>query len=204
MGINYWDSAYQSGHIPWDPGPYDGHLPRLIEQEGITPCRAVDIGCGAGKSLVWLAERGFACTGIEIAPTALRMAKELADRRQVSCDWLFGTFPADFDSNSLKDDSFDLAMDRGVFHLHTARSEQRRFVEGVSRVLVPGGIWYSLLASSEGGRGCGGPPRWSRSEVVAAVKPHFEVSHIEQSVFTPGEEGSMSAWVCILRNRRAA
>ncbi len=204
MGINYWDSAYQSGHIPWDPGSYDGHLPGLIEKEGIAPCRAVDIGCGTGKSLVWLAERGFSCTGIEIAPTALRMAKELAERRQVSCDWLYGAFPGDFDSDSLEDGSFELAMDRGVFHLHTGKGEQRRFVEGVSRVLVPGGIWYSLLASSADGGGYGGPPRWSRGEVVAAVKPHFEVVHVQQSVFTPGEEGSMAAWVCVLRNRRAA
>ncbi len=203
MGVNYWDSSYESGHVPWDPGPYDGHLPEIVERERISACRVVDIGCGTGKSLVWLAERGFECTGIEIAPTALQMAKELAGRRGVTCDWLYGRFPDDFHGRKhrLGDASFELAIDRGVFHLHTSTSDQRRFVEGVARILGPHGLWYSLLASSSGGNGFGGPPRWSRREVTAAVSQHFEIVRLEESVFTPGENGSMAAWVCVLRNR---
>lgn len=204
MGINYWDSAYESGHIPWDPGRYDGHLPKIVEDEAISPCRVIDIGCGTGKSLVWLAERGFSCTGVEIAPTALRMAGELADRKRVHCNWIFGSFPHDFGETSMPAASFDLAVDRGVFHLHTSRSDQRCFVEGVSRVLAPKGLWYSLLASSAHGAGFGGPPRWSRRDVTAAVESHFEILRLEDTVFTPGEEGSMAAWVCLMRNRRAA
>lgn len=204
MAINYWDSAYESGHVPWDPGHYDGHLPRVVEEQEIAPCRVVDIGCGTGKSIVWLAEQGFDCTGIEIAPTAIRMAKELARRKGVDCEWLYGSFPGDFEDEKMPAGSFDLVIDRGVFHLHTAKADQARFVEGVSRVLAPQGLWYSLLASSSHGKGFGGPPRWSRREVSAAVDRHFEIVSLEESVFTPGEPGSMSAWVCVLRNRRRA
>ena len=165
MGVNYWDSSYESGHIPWDPGVYDGHLPDIVGAHGITACRAIDIGCGTGKSLVWLAEQGFTCTGVEIAPTALKMARELAAGKGVECRWLYGSFPEDFRDGTIKDGSFDLAIDRGVFHLHTSKAEQRRFVKGVSRVLTPNGLWYSLLAGSSKGNGSGGPPRWSRPSI---------------------------------------
>lgn len=205
MGVNYWDSSYESGHVPWDPGLYDGHLPSIVADHAIDPCRVADIGCGTGKSLVWLAERGFDCTGIEIAPTALKLAKELARSKGVECKWLYGNFPRDFDPDSAErgigDGSFELVIDRGVFHLHTSEAEQRLFVEGVSRVLATGGLWYSLLASSSGGSGFGGPPRWSEGEVTAAVRDRFEIVRLEESVFTPGETGSMAAWVCVLRNR---
>lgn len=204
MGVNYWDNSYESGHVPWDPGEYDGHLPDLLKEQQIEPCRTVDIGCGTGKSLVWLAQRGFNCTGIEIAPTALRIARGLASKRGVDCKWLLGSFPNDFGPDEITDGSFDLVIDRGVFHLHTSRDERRRFVEGVARMLSPHGLWYSLLASSSKGSGFGGPPRWSRNDVASAVERQFEIVRLEESVFTPGELGSMPAWVCVLRNRRAA
>lgn len=200
MGINFWDSAYESGHIPWDPGPYDGHLPRVVEEQGIAPCRVIDIGCGTGKSLVWLAEHGFDCTGIEMAPTALRMAEELAKSRGVRCVWRHASFPDDLDGES--SGSYDFAIDRGVFHLHTGAQEQHRFVEGVARILAPGGTWYSLVASSAHGRNGSGPPRWSRREVERAVGKTFEIVRLEEAVFTPGEEDSMAAWLCVMRSRR--
>jgi len=204
MGVNYWDSSYESGHVPWDPGEYDGHLPDLLKEQRIAPCRTVDIGCGTGKSAVWLAQRGFDCTGIEIAPTALRIAQDLALKRGVACRWLYGSFPEDFGRREIPDGSFDLVIDRGVFHLYTSRDERRGFVEGVARILAPRGLWYSLLASSAKGSGFGGPPRWSRHDVASAVEREFEIVRLEESVFTPGERGSMAAWVCVLRNRRAA
>lgn len=206
MGVNYWDSSYESGRVPWDPGPYDGHLPAVIADHEIAPCRVVDIGCGTGKSLVWLAEHGFDCTGIEIAPTALEMAEKLARSRGVECDWLYGSFPHDFDGaaseQTIADGSFGLAVDRGVFHLHTARADQRHFVDGVSRVLARGGLWYSLLASSAKGSGFGGPPRWSKREITNAVEARFEIVSLTESIFNPREQGSMPAWVCVLRKHR--
>ncbi|HUZ16976.1 MAG TPA: class I SAM-dependent methyltransferase [Spirochaetia bacterium] len=203
MGINYWDTAYESGHVPWDPGPYDGHVPRLVRDLSIEPCRVVDIGCGAGGTLIWLAEAGFDCTGIEIAPAAVRLAKETAKKRGVACTWLLHRFPNAVNERALEPRSFDLAIDRGVFHLHTSRAEQDDFVAGVAQALRGDGLWYSLLASSKRGSAYGGPPRWSEREIRRAVEPAFEILRIEDSVFTPGEEGSMAAWVCVMRKRAA-
>lgn len=206
MAYNYWDSAYASGHVPWDPGPYDRHLPGLIAQHGIEPCNALDIGCGNGKSLIWLAERGYRGTGIEIAPTALKQAEAAAKSHGVTCRWLFGSFPEDFGADVLADGEFSFIMDRGWFHLFTGRHEQQRIVDAIARLLRSGGLWYSLIAANAGGRGYGGPPRWSESEVRRALAaprspetPTLEVDTLELSVFTPGEPGSMASWVLVAR-----
>ncbi|ALC05674.1 SAM-dependent methyltransferase [Corynebacterium deserti GIMN1.010] len=40
---------------------------------------ALDIGCGEGADLVWLARKGYEATGIDFAPTAVARARELAE-----------------------------------------------------------------------------------------------------------------------------
>ncbi len=199
MAMNYWDSAYASGHVPWDPGEYDGHLPGIIEHHGIVPSPALDVGCGSGKSVVWLARHGFDCTGIEISPEALKQARELADRHGVRCSWLLGTFPEDFTNDLIGHRRFQFIMDRGWFHLHTDRDAQRRIVHAISRLLAPSGIWYSLIAAGSKSGMWSGPPRWTAEEVRRAVDHELEILRIDPVVFTPGEEGSMAAWLCAFR-----
>jgi SAM-dependent methyltransferase len=44
----------------------------------LTPGSALDLGCGEGADAVWLAERGWAVTAVDISDTALGRAGELA------------------------------------------------------------------------------------------------------------------------------
>lgn len=202
MGINYWDSSYESGSVPWDPGEYDGHLPYLLERFGLHGGRVLDIGCGTGKSLLWLAERGFDCTGVEIAPAALKVAEAAANRRGLDCRWLLASFPEDLSPGTDESGRYDFVMDRGWFHLYTGKADRRRIVRAIAQTLAPGGIWYSLIAARVRNAEFGGPPRWSEKEVRETVLPYLDVLEIEMSVFTPGEEGSMPSWRSVFRRRR--
>lgn len=38
--------------------------------------RLLELGCGPGRDLAFYAERGFACTGVDFAPTAIERARE--------------------------------------------------------------------------------------------------------------------------------
>src|SRR6201987_2189029 len=60
---------------------------RLAERvEPMTPGRALDLGCGEGADAMWLAERGWHVTAVDISQTALdraaaeAMTRNLADR----------------------------------------------------------------------------------------------------------------------------
>ena len=53
--------------------------PRLIDfaqSHDWTGRRAVDLGCGTGASVRWLANRGYNITGIDISPSMLNVAQE--------------------------------------------------------------------------------------------------------------------------------
>jgi SAM-dependent methyltransferase len=215
MAPTWWDSAYRSGHVPWDPGAFDGHLPRLLRDFQVQPGSALDIGCGEGKSLFYLAERGFRCTGIDLSPVALRTAEEEARQRGIACRWLTGEFPEDFrirpstetvggsaaGDNTLAAQTYGLIMERGCFqHLGRPGPRATRFAESVARLLAPSGIYYSLIAADQGRRGVWGP-RWSERAVRGVLEEFLEVLTLELSVFTPGERGSMGAWFCVARRR---
>jgi len=200
--MSYWDLAYQSGVVPWDPGPYDGHLPSVIERHAVGPCRVVDIGCGTGGSLIWLAGMGYRCTGIDGAPAAIRQAQSKSQETAARIEWLVGSFPEDFPPRILPDRSFDLVIDRGWFHLYTGRGERASVLDGISRVLAEGGLWYSLIAGKGGERSFSGPPRWSESDIRSVVSERFEIVELRSSVFTPGEKGSMPAWMCVAKKAR--
>lgn len=51
----------------------------IAQVHGMTPGRALDIGCGEGADVLWLAQQGWEVVGIDHAPTAVARAKELID-----------------------------------------------------------------------------------------------------------------------------
>ena len=202
MSDSYWESCYRRGHVVWDPGPYDGNLPFVLKEFGIQTCRILDVGCGTGNSLVWLASKGFQCTGIDLAPTAIRTAEKSARREAQLCEWICGSFPDDMVRTKEYIDSFEVVLDRGCLqHLIYSDRQRMRFVEGITRVLEPGGLWYSLTPSSRGERNYGGIPKWSDTDLIETLEPYFDIMLLRESVFTPGESGSIPAWICVAREK---
>lgn len=51
----------------------------VAQVRGMAPGRALDIGCGEGADVLWLAQQGWEVVGIDHAPTAVARAKELID-----------------------------------------------------------------------------------------------------------------------------
>lgn len=71
------DARYTSDEQVWSGNPNQA----LVSYLGGEPARgtALDIGCGEGADLIWLAQQGWRATGIDFAPTAVRRARELVD-----------------------------------------------------------------------------------------------------------------------------
>jgi len=107
--------------------------------------RFVDLGCGAGPTMAWLAEKGIRVSGIDIAPTALGLARETLERRGLA-GRLERLELGSVAELPFPDASFDCAVEACVFqHLdHDARG--RAFAE-VKRVLKPGGVFVGYMLS---------------------------------------------------------
>jgi len=91
----------------------------------------LDVGCGTGWSSVFLAQRGFAVTGVDIVPANIQGAQTLASRWKVQADFRI----ADMEYLDL-DQTFDCALVYNSLH-HTRR--QRTVLRTIYRHLKPGG-----------------------------------------------------------------
>lgn len=65
--------------VPWDGVGVRDDLRWLLDSGRVDPgSRAVDLGCGTGANVVFLAERGFDATGIDFSGVALGRARDRA------------------------------------------------------------------------------------------------------------------------------
>ncbi len=86
---SFWDKRYRSADEIWSGDPN----PQLVaEVSGLMPGTALDVGCGEGADAVWLAERGWHVTAIDISGVALERARKAATNAPVSerIDWRQG------------------------------------------------------------------------------------------------------------------
>lgn len=74
-------TAYDDFTVGLDYEPWlEEALPRL-EGWGLAGKRLLDVGCGTGKSLIPMLERGWRCSGCDISPAMVRMARERVGER---------------------------------------------------------------------------------------------------------------------------
>lgn len=70
-----WEERYQSKPALWSGRPN----PQLVaEVTGLAPGRALDVGSGEGADAIWLAERGWRVTAVDISHVALKRAADHA------------------------------------------------------------------------------------------------------------------------------
>jgi 2-polyprenyl-3-methyl-5-hydroxy-6-metoxy-1,4-benzoquinol methylase len=79
-----WDARYAAATVATEP-VIDPWFAAQVEP--LPPRRALDVACGLGHDAVWLAERGWQVTAVDVSPIGLARAAELARRRGVTVDW---------------------------------------------------------------------------------------------------------------------
>ena len=74
--------------IPWNIETPPKALVALVESGQVQPCKAIDVGCGAGNYAVYLASVGFDVTGVDISPSAIALAEANAKEKGVTCKFV--------------------------------------------------------------------------------------------------------------------
>jgi len=192
-----WNERYASGELPWDTGQPEPLLVEFVSSGGVMPGRTLEIGAGTGTNSIWLAERGFDVLGVDVSPLAVDRAHKKLEGHALRCR--FAT--VDFLAAAVPDAPFQFVFDRGCFHVFDEPDERARFAERVAQALAPGGLWLSLIGSTEGPPRDVGPPRRSAREVVLAIEPALEILELRSAEFR-GHDAKI--WFCLSRRRTIA
>ena len=127
----FWDERYAGTDRVWSGNPN----PRLVEHASdLTPGAALDVGCGEGADVVWLAGRGWQVTGVDVSQVALDRAAQHAEERGVAERTSFAQ--VDLVAGDALPGDFDLVSAQ-FMHLPTSVFE--RVYVAIARAVRPGG-----------------------------------------------------------------
>jgi SAM-dependent methyltransferase len=101
--------------------------------------RILELGCGTGNNLRFLAEEGFHANGIDASSTAVEKARQLLEATGLTAEIEIG----DLSALPWPDAHFDLVLDRAAL-VHNSRDRIRVILSEVHRVLGPGGRLISI------------------------------------------------------------
>jgi 2-polyprenyl-3-methyl-5-hydroxy-6-metoxy-1,4-benzoquinol methylase len=139
-----WDASYYDGPAPWDIGRPQPAVVRLAS-EGRFDGAVLDIGCGTGENALHIASLGLAVLGVDVAETALAMARTKATHRGIEVEFA----AADAFQLERLGRMFRTVLDCGLFHALVG-DERRRYVTSLASVTEPGGTLYVLCFSDTG------------------------------------------------------
>jgi ubiquinone/menaquinone biosynthesis C-methylase UbiE len=136
----FWDERYSGPRHVWSGRPNPQLVARVSDLE---PGRALDVGCGEGGDVIWLAERGWSVTGVDISPVGLRRAAghaseagaEVTARIQWRLADLFAD-PATGPAPGIDPDGYDLVNSQ---YLHLPPEVRTPVVSRLAAAVAPGG-----------------------------------------------------------------
>ena len=184
MNSNYeeWDRIYRKFPLevlPWELGRPRKVLVDLVEKGLIPKGKALDICCGAGTNTVYLAEKGFQVTGIDISSKAVEYARKKAEQANVKINFMVQNFL----KLPFKDEEFDFVFDMGCFH-HVEVEDRNTFIKRVRRVLKNDGLYLLICFSYKNG------PAWNhftKKQVIHLFSRYFEIKEIKHISSVEGD-----------------
>ena len=157
------EKIYQNtplNEIPWNIETPPDILTKLVESGEVKPCKTIDLGCGIGNYSIYLANKGFDVTGIDISPTAIKIAKENAKKKGIKCN--FFVINALIELNEIKG-TFDFAYDWELLH-HIFPKQRRMYVKNIYEIINPGAKYLSVCFS-EKDPGFGGSGKYRKTRL---------------------------------------
>jgi len=185
--LNRWNLAYLF-RAPWDTGITPPELVELVEGGALRLGRALDLGCGTGTNVIYLARHGFDVVGVDAAWLALFKARRKAQAAGVRAGFIRASvLDLERSDNPVLSQPFDFCLDIGCFHSF-GPSDRDRYVAGLRRRLRPGGLYllYAFGPRCMGKRTVG----LTSGEVSASLSGDFHLIWDRQGT----ERGSPSGW----------
>ena len=159
-----WDASYRDGPAPWDIGQPQSAIMRVASEGGFAGA-VLDAGCGTGENALHVASSlGLSVLGVDVADTALAMARGKAADRGIEVEFA----AADAFQLERLGRKFETVLDCGLFHTFD-EDERPRYVASLASVTESDGTVYVLCFSDDGPDT--GPHPVSQKVLRAAFNP---------------------------------
>jgi len=197
-----WDASYHDGAAPWDIGHPQPAIVRLASQGGFAG-PVLDAGCGTGENALHVASSGvragLSVLGVDVAETALAIAREKARERTKDRGIEVEFVAADAFHLERLGRRFQTVLDCGLFHTFDG-DERPAYVASLASVTEHDGTLYVLCFSDEGPDT--GPHPISQEELRAAFNPNtgWNVAALEPDrIQTRYHDHGVPAWFATIK-----
>ena len=169
------------GRPKWDSGITPPELEAFVAEHA--PGRALDLGCGTGTNVRFLAQHGWRAIGVDYAPKAI-----LAGRKKLRSARLIAEMQVgDVTRLSPLSPPFDLILDIGCFHSLT-HAQMDAYAGQVKRLLAARGAYLLYVHFPLPHRTIG-----ATGADLARFEPQLHVTHRKDGIDTAS--GGSSAWI---------
>lgn len=152
-GSRWWDDFYadRTRPVPFFADRPDENLVAWHEAGLLPAGRALDLGCGAGRNVRFLAARGHRVDGIDLSAEAIGWARDegVPEGASLHVGDAFG------DAGSALAGPYDLVYDSGCLH-HLPPHRRVAYLALLDRLLAPGGL-FGVVCFADGAMGATRP-----------------------------------------------
>lgn len=135
--MQQWNEEFKkNGRIFLEPQENMAEIVRVFRKNKVR--RVLDLGCGTGRHLVYLAKKGFDVYGIDIADEGIKLSKEWLKEEGLKADIKIGSI---HERLPYKDNFFDAVISTQALH-HERIKKVRKGIKEVERILRPEGIVF--------------------------------------------------------------
>ena len=166
---------YATNQLPWDDPLPPPEVIDLVPQLDVG--RMVDLGCGYGRTAIYLAQHGWLADGVDYVPAAVAGAKERAAAAGVADRTNF--YQGSASAPHMLSGPYDLVVDIGCMHSFP-EPQLIEYRDSLTRLLRSGAI-YLLFAHLRHGE----PQADERphgildSQIKALFADHFKLDKVE-------------------------
>jgi cyclopropane fatty-acyl-phospholipid synthase-like methyltransferase len=168
MSQSNWEERYQTGDMPWEKGePSPGIVDFLANHPALARGTVLVPGCGTGHDARVWAKAGFTVTGMDLAPSAIRLAQQRTAAANLRAEFVQKDF-----LREQPEQKFDYIFEHTLF-CAIQPAERDLYVEAVQRWLKPNGnfvaVFYMIKDED-------GPPFGTkREELIRRFSPTFDL-----------------------------
>lgn len=144
-----WDKIFKSeGHVFHEPHELMHEVVNEMQKANVK--RVLDLGCGNGRHLVYLAKQGFKVYGLDNSEEAVKLAKAWLAEKHLHAEFAIQEMTSKL---PYEDDFFDAVISVAAMH-HATIKEIKNIISEIKRVIRQFGIIFITVpvAKSQTGK----------------------------------------------------